>query len=212
MVLMNGIVIDINRNALDNNAFRVIMGLRLGLDICTPHTCLCGYRVDSKVRHGLKCRKSAGRHARHAELNTIIKRALVSADLSREDGKRVNGMTLIPWSRDSTLIWDANRAGTFALSNLKFSAKRADGAAEDKVHIKTTKYASLKNNNYLFVPFSVETMGSWGTEAVSFFNVLSIIALHFCLACILRNVVCCHHIKVYPVTVYWQNFIYNLAD
>ena len=53
-------------------------------------------------------KKSAGRPARHAELNSIIKRALASADipskleppvLARDDGKRVDGMTLIQWSK-----------------------------------------------------------------------------------------------------------------
>lgn len=82
-------------------------------------------------------------------------------------------MTLIPWSRGSTLIWDATCADTFAPSNLKFSTKRAGGAAEDRERRKTTKYAPLINDNYILVPFSVETMGPWSSEATSFFNTLS---------------------------------------
>lgn len=62
---------------------------------------------------------------------------------------------------------------TFAPSNLAFSATRAGRAADDKAQRKTTKYSGLIDNNYLFVPFAVETMGSWGTEALNFFNVLS---------------------------------------
>ncbi len=96
---------------LDNNAFRIIMGLRLGIDICAPHICLRGMQVDRKGHHGLKCRKSAGRYATHSELNNIIKRSLVSAGvpavLEPIDGKRVDGMTLIPWSKGNTLLWDA---------------------------------------------------------------------------------------------------------
>lgn len=167
---------------LENNAFRIAIGLRLGIDICSPHLCRCGSQVDKKGHHGLKCRKSAGRHARHAEINTIIKRALVSADvpaklepvgLAREDGKRVDGMTLIPWSRGSTLIWDATCTDTLAPSNLRFSLKEAGKAAEDKAKRKTSKYRSLINQNYFFVPFSVETMGPWSAEDTRFFNSLT---------------------------------------
>lgn len=35
------------------------------------------------------------------------------------------------------------------------------------------KYEELINQNYLFVPFAVETMGPWSHEAIGFFNVLS---------------------------------------
>lgn len=42
---------------LDNNSFRIIIGLRLGMDICITHTCRCGSQVDKKGHHGLKCRK-----------------------------------------------------------------------------------------------------------------------------------------------------------
>lgn len=51
-----------------NNVFRISVGLRLGCDICRPHTCNCGIVADSEGRHGLKCKKSTGRSTRHAEL------------------------------------------------------------------------------------------------------------------------------------------------
>ena len=138
--------------------------------------------MDKKGRHGLKCRQKASRYATHAELNSILKRSLVSADvparlepvdLCRNDGKRVDGMTLIPWSRGSTLIWDATCTDTFAPSNLRFSTKMAGNAAEDKAKRKVAKYRSLINQNYLFVPFAVETMGPWNEEAIRFFNELT---------------------------------------
>lgn len=165
-----------------NNSFRIIIGLRLGIDICAPHICLCGSQVDKKGRHGLKCRKSAGRHARHFELNTIIKRALASADvpaalepvgLSREDGKRVDGMSLIPWSRGSSIIWDATCTDTFAPSNLRYSTRAAGRAAENAAQRKTRKYQSLIDQNYCFIPFTVETMGTWSMDAIRFFDELS---------------------------------------
>ena len=58
---------------LDNTAVRIAMGLCLGLQLCRPHTCQhCGAQVTEFTTHGLSCRKSAGRHFRHAALNDII--------------------------------------------------------------------------------------------------------------------------------------------
>lgn len=167
---------------LDNNTFRITVGLRIGIDICAPHVCVCGTQVDAKGHYGLKGRKSAGRHSRHAELNNIIKRALASSDmpailepvgLVREDGKRVDGMTLIPWAKGSALIWDATCTDTLAPSNIRLSLKKAGRAADDKARMKEAKYRSLISQNYRFVPFAVETMGSWSAEAIRFFDTLS---------------------------------------
>lgn len=167
---------------LDNKCFRIIMGLRLGIDICSPHACICGEKVDGTGRHGLKCKLCAGRRSRHAEMNSVLKRTLILADipaqleppgLSREDGKRVDGMTLIPWSKGQTLIWDATCTDTLAPSNLQFSTRAAGGAAEDKARRKTRKYESLIDQNYFFIPFAVETMGAWCREATTFINELS---------------------------------------
>ena len=167
---------------LENNTFRIIVGLRLGLDICVPRTCVCGSRVNSKGRHGLKCKKSAGRWSRHAELNNIIKKALATVDiptrleppgLFRDDGKKVDGITLIPWQKGQTLVWNATCTDTFAPSNLKHSALVAGRAADDKARMKELKYKSLIERNYHFVPFAVETLGSWSTDVIKFFNELA---------------------------------------
>ena len=47
---------------LDDEVVRVAVGLRLGLNLCEPHVCLCGTQVDARGIHGLACRRSAGRH------------------------------------------------------------------------------------------------------------------------------------------------------
>ena len=61
----------------------------------------------------------------HAALNSIISRALSSADvpsrleppgLSRSDGKQPDGVTIIPWSSGKLLVWDATCPDTFACS------------------------------------------------------------------------------------------------
>ena len=91
---------------LDNEAIMIAVGLRLGVNLCEPHQCACGKMVDVRGTHGLYCKHGAARAIRHQQLNDIVHRALVSANipsvlepsgLSRGDGKRSDGMMLIPW-------------------------------------------------------------------------------------------------------------------
>ena len=99
---------------LDNTSMRIAVALRLGAAICTPHNCKCGAPVDTDGTHGLSCRKSAGRIARHTSINGIIKAALTAAEtpcqleprgLTRDDGKRPDGVTTMPWKEGRCLMW-----------------------------------------------------------------------------------------------------------
>ena len=67
---------------LDDTSLRLAVALRLGANMCAPHTCVCGEQVDSSGTHGLACRKSAGRHMRHNAVNDLIKKALSSGQYS----------------------------------------------------------------------------------------------------------------------------------
>ena len=97
---------------LDDNSIRIATGLRLGANIVVRHTCVCGSIVESFGHHGLSCRKSGGRISRHQSANGTIRRALVCGRIpavlepvgvSREDGKRPDGMSLIPWKEGRPL-------------------------------------------------------------------------------------------------------------
>ena len=102
---------------MDDTAIRVAVGLRLGCTLCKPHNChLCGAAVDALATHGLSCKQSEGRHFRHSSLNDIIHRALSAAKIPsrlepagmyRNDGKRPDGITMVPWERGKLLVWDA---------------------------------------------------------------------------------------------------------
>ena len=90
---------------MSNETIRVAVGVRLGAKLCDPHQRNCVALVDAKGLHGLSCRRSTGRHARHSLLNDTIRRALNKAGvpstkepagLLRSDGKRPYGVTLIP--------------------------------------------------------------------------------------------------------------------
>ncbi|CAH2088946.1 unnamed protein product [Euphydryas editha] len=158
---------------LDNESFRICIGLRLGARLCFEHRCLCGKEVDSFGLHGLSCNKISGRFSRHGSLNETIKRALATIDvpalieptgISRDDGKRPDGLTLIPWERGRALLWDATCVDTLAPSHVRETAVRMGAAAEKAEMTKRHKYSSLIQS-YVFVPFAVETLGPWSSSA-----------------------------------------------
>lgn len=160
---------------LDNDSLRVAVALRLGCNLCEPHLCICGSMVESNGHHALSCLRCAGRFPRHHALNEIIRRALISANvpcvleppgLSRSDGKRPDGLTLVPWQKGKCLLWDATCVSTFAPSHLGRTIRMAGAAAELAALKKKDKYAAL--GAYLFVPVAVETTGCFGLEAKTF--------------------------------------------
>ena len=92
---------------LSDDAARVAVSPRLGTNICKPHDCICGQCVNALGTDDLACKRSAGRHPRHSELNDTIWRAQQRAQipvtkeptgLSRSDHKRPDGVTMIPWA------------------------------------------------------------------------------------------------------------------
>ena len=160
---------------LSNETFRISVSLRLGVPMCQPHICICGSEIDCFGRHGLSCKRSKGRISRHNSINDIIARALRSAEIpsvlepqgcSREDGKRPDGMTLIPWSRGRSLVWDFTTRDTFAPSYLHLTSKEIGAAAKLGEEEKCKKYDFL-NDNFIFIPISVETSGVWGPQGLA---------------------------------------------
>ncbi|XP_049886857.1 uncharacterized protein LOC126381429 [Pectinophora gossypiella] len=150
---------------LDDDSMRVAVALRLGCDVCEPHKCICGSMVEASGRHALSCCRCSGRFPRHHALNDIVRRALISANipcvleppgLSRSDGKRPDGLTMVPWQRGKCLLWDATCVSTFAASHLSRTAQTAGAAAEFAASRKREKYSALEGN-YLFVPLAFET-------------------------------------------------------
>src|SRR5688572_7140586 len=145
---------------LSNEAVRVAAGLRLGLTLCAPHRCQCGEIADPGGHHGLVCRKSVGRTARHAAINDIIWRSLSKADipsskeppgLIRTDGKRWR-----TWDRGKYIAWDATAVHTCAPSYVHLTASMTGGAAEHAAERKLSKYSSLPATHE-FVPVAIES-------------------------------------------------------
>src|SRR6218665_3499749 len=66
---------------LSNEAVKVAAGFPLGLPLCASHQFYCGEIADQGGHHGLGCRRSMGRAARHTAINDIIWRALSKANI-----------------------------------------------------------------------------------------------------------------------------------
>jgi len=90
---------------LDDEAVRVAVALRLGLNHCIRHACRCVSQVDARGLHAFVCKFAPGKFARHQAINDVICRAFASAQvpatkeptcLSRSDGRRPDGMAFIP--------------------------------------------------------------------------------------------------------------------
>ena len=111
----------------------------------------------------------------HAAVNETICCALVSGGVPavleligvcHNDGKRPDGMSLIPWSRGLPLLWDFICSDTLAPSNLSTSASGASRLANSAASAKFRKYSSLIPSFHLS-PICVETLGAWGSCARS---------------------------------------------
>jgi hypothetical protein len=114
--------------------------------------------------------------ARHASLNDAIWRALTRAGfpstkeptgLARNDGKRPDGVTLVPWQAGRCVTWDVTVVDTLAESYLSRSAQGAGAAAEIAADRKVAKYNNLIQT-YLFVPLAFETLGPLNQEGHDF--------------------------------------------
>jgi len=161
---------------LDDEAVRVAVGLRLGLDLCEPHQCQCGHVVDAHGLHSVVCKRSSGSwSARHHALNDLVARSFATAGvpvttepagLSRMDGKQPDGLTLVPWQSGKSLCWDVTVICPLAESYVSRAACEAGAAAEVAATRKEEKYAEL-DIRYLFETIAVETLGVFNTSANS---------------------------------------------
>ena len=61
--------------------FIVAIAVSVGGDVCIPHSCRFGERMDSRGLQGLSCKYRAGSFPRHSAMNDVIKRTLQKACL-----------------------------------------------------------------------------------------------------------------------------------
>ena len=132
------------------------------------HTLLCGKAVDARGLHGLCCRRRAHRQ-RHSHLNDILLRAIKPAqmpavkepiNLMRDDNKRPDWTTLLPWARGKPMAWDVTVPDTYAESHIGNTATKPGAAAQKTAQNKIDKYSKLAST-HIFYPFAIETAGTW---------------------------------------------------
>jgi len=109
--------------------------------------------------NGLSCTKNPGRFPRHSAINSILKRSLTRIQIGlsstlepvglTNDGKRPDGLTLGPWCRGLSLVWDATVVDTFAQGHYKDSARQAGFAATkaEATNAKNMTSKAITTNN-----------------------------------------------------------------
>ena len=159
-----------------DDVIRVVLRVRLVANLCNPYVCVCGHQVDARRTHGIACQRSAGRHPPHGLLNDVVWRSLQRAKipahkeptgLTRTDGKRPDGVTMVSWARGRCMAWDVTVPDTLAPSHVQASAGRAGVVAELSEATKITKYATIATT-HTFIPLAFETLGVWGDQARKF--------------------------------------------
>jgi len=133
---------------LDDEAVRVAVSLRLGMDLCQPHQCSCGSLVDARGLHSFVCKRALGRTARHHALNDLIARSFVSAGVpvTKEPVGlfRTDGLTLIPWQSGKSLCWDVMVTCGAHWLNIEGAAREVGSTAEMAASRKEEKYIEIE--------------------------------------------------------------------
>ena len=88
--------------------------------------------------------------------------------LCRPDGKRPDGVTIIPWKSGCTIVWDATFTDTFAASHLDRAAREAGAIATLAEQRKKARYLDFAQMHH-FVAVTVETAGAMDSDALDFF-------------------------------------------
>ena len=91
--------------------------------------------------------------------------------ITRSDGRRPDGVSVMPAKNGRSLVLDATCPDTFAPSHVTLAAREAGLVASQAEKAKTQKYALLGSSHY-FVPIAIKTSGVFGPEAISFIKEL----------------------------------------
>ena len=124
--------------------------------------------------------RKTGQIARHCVFNDIIWRAVGAAGipavkepsgLDRQDAKRPDGLTLIPWHGGRSLVWDVTVVSPLPASYVDRAATDAGIVADMTATRKTEKYSTL-SSAYRFEPIAVENLGVFSSTTLNFISEL----------------------------------------
>ncbi|KAF2903237.1 hypothetical protein ILUMI_02951 [Ignelater luminosus] len=127
---------------MDKTTLRVSISLRLGREIYKPHKCSCRTLVDTRhPRNTYLAKKVVEGVVDIQQLTPSSKRLWhlfssilepVAVGLMHEDGKRPDGLTLVPWRKGRFLVWDATCLDTLAPSHIELTSKTVGAAADSR--------------------------------------------------------------------------------
>jgi len=129
--------------------------------------------VDACGVHSFVCKRATGKTTRHHAFNDLIARAFSLAGLPvtkepsglfRLDGKRPDGLTLVPWSSSRALCWDFTITCPLADLHIIAASRESGAMAELAASHEEEKYAAL-DGRYIFEPIAIETLGIFYTSA-----------------------------------------------
>jgi len=86
-------------------------------------------------------------------------------NLTRDDNKRPDGTTVLPWARGKPMAWDVTVPDTYAESHIGSTATKPGAAAQKTAQNKIDKYSKLAST-HIFYPFAIETAGTWHEMAI----------------------------------------------
>ena len=91
--------------------------------------------------------------------------------LLRSDGKRPDGVTVVPWRCGKLLVWDATCPDALAPSYSSHATLAAGEVAALAEERKVAKYNGLPVT-HSFIPVAIETLGAIGPKALVFLKEL----------------------------------------
>ena len=160
---------------LEDEAVRVAVGMRLGLTLCVLHKCHCGSDIDATADMPTW---SARKHLvglQDIKCSTTILRAINAADvpavkepsgLNRQDGKRPDRLSLIPWQSGKPLLWDVTVASTLAGSCMDTTATAAGLVASWSGSRQKDSQIRRSQSTVCFQPVSVENLGPFSSSTL----------------------------------------------
>ena len=148
---------------MSDEQLRIAVSFRLGAPICSSHICWCGAKIEADESHAVVCLRSRSRHVRHHLGNEIIHKALQSAHIPaelepaimlRDDNKRPDGVTLMPWRLGRPTAWDFTCVHRLAASYSTQAATPGPCVAELPESRKVSKYSAISQAHF-FLPVAV---------------------------------------------------------
>jgi len=91
--------------------------------------------------------------------------------LRRQNGKRPDGLTIIPWQGGKPLVWDVTVVSTLAQSYVDRAATGVGTVAEMAAERKAEKYHNL-SSDHIFQPIAMENLGAFSSSSLEFLREL----------------------------------------